>query len=64
MARIYIGEKLIRKVIFFEPEDLKKIEEISKQKNQTIGQYFRFLTSRVVKYEEDKIKIKAKPVLE
>lgn len=64
MAIIKSGEKLVKRTFYTELEDWQKIGEMAKQKNQTTGQYLRALLARIIKYEEDKNKIKAKPVLE
>lgn len=62
MARIYIGEKLIRKVIFVEPEDWKVLEQIAKEENLSVAQCLRIEIAKIAKYK--RIKNQAKPVLE
>ena len=64
MAIIKSGEKLVKRTFYTELEDWQKIGEMAKQKNQTTGQYLRALLAGIIKYEEDKNKIKVKPVLE
>ena len=62
MAIIKSGQKLVKRTFYAELEDWEKVGQMAKQKNQTTGQYIRVLLSKIVKFEEEKIR--AKPVPE
>lgn len=62
MARTYTGEKLIRKVIFVEPEDWKILEQIAIEENLSLAQCLRKEIAKITKYR--RTKNQAKPVLE
>jgi hypothetical protein len=58
MAIVKTGEKLVKRTFYSELKDWEKISQIAKEKNQTTGQYIRVLLSRIVNYEEEKIRAK------
>ena len=61
MARTYIGEKLVRKVVYVELEDWETLQEFAKEQNISSAIYLREMMARLTKYKKAKIQAKHIP---